>query len=99
MRTKESESRRRRFFAWGTSPPLSDLEPADNNHPGFNGGLMMKTKSKLIIVATLTFCVVAPLSRAVCTQTCEEVNVPVFADNIFWGSQAGGDRKSTRLNS
>src|SRR5439155_4839181 len=25
MRTKESESGRRRFFAWGASPPLSDL--------------------------------------------------------------------------
>src|SRR5436853_6906728 len=74
-------------FSPGEHPHLFQTwEAAIPNSPGFlKGKLIMKIKSKLIIAATLTFCVVATLSRAVCTQTCEEVNVPVFAENSSWG--------------
>ena len=95
MRTKESETGGDAFSP-GEHPHLFQTwEPQYQTHRAFfKGKLIMKNTSRLIIVTTLTFCVMAPLSRAVCTQTCEEVGFRLdarhLAGNAF-GLQFGED--------
>lgn len=47
----------------------------------------MKIKNTLYIIAALTLCAVAPLTRAQCTQTC--VDNGNLTANIYWGPYAG----------
>jgi hypothetical protein len=62
---------RRRFFAWGASPPLSDLSPAIENYPG-------KTKNQMTlkfahIIFTLVFLALLPRVHAqACAPRCDQ---------------------------